>query len=142
MTYIQQKICSQAGSACYTEANALQYDDYLDIDYDAISQSLVLGVFQHQHPHRILWNGTLPRIPGDAKVEVGVLAYEKPTKPEEISLGGFLTVIGEDSEPSRYTAAQALAQILTVCQAQLSSRFHLVIMQRPRCQAQFTAPHL
>ena len=34
------------------------------------------------------------------RIEVGVLANETPTEPEELSLGGFLTVIGEDEKPS------------------------------------------
>ena len=34
------------------------------------------------------------------KVEVGVLAIEKATQPEELSLGGFLAVLGEDTKPS------------------------------------------
>ena len=34
-----------------------------------------------------------------AKVEVGVLANEVPTEPEELKLGGWLTVVGEDEKP-------------------------------------------
>lgn len=34
------------------------------------------------------------------RVEVGVLSVEESKQPEEISLGGFLTVVGEDAAPS------------------------------------------
>lgn len=32
-------------------------------------------------------------------MEVGVLSVESPKEPEELSLGGFLTVVGEDTKP-------------------------------------------
>ena len=35
---------------------------------------------------------------GKKKVEVGVLANEVPTEPEELKLGGWLTVVGEDEK--------------------------------------------
>jgi hypothetical protein len=34
------------------------------------------------------------------RLEVGILSVESSKQPEEISLGGFLTVIGEDTKPS------------------------------------------
>ena len=34
------------------------------------------------------------------RLEVGVLSVESPKEPEELSLGGFLTVVGEDTKPS------------------------------------------
>jgi hypothetical protein len=34
------------------------------------------------------------------RLEVGILSVESPKQPEELSLGGFLTVVGEDTKPS------------------------------------------
>ncbi len=38
--------------------------------------------------------------PGNSRLEVGILSVEKAIKTEELSLGGFLTVVGEDTKPS------------------------------------------
>lgn len=40
------------------------------------------------------------KLGASSKVEVGVLTNQKPPEPEDLSLGGFLTVIGKDTEPS------------------------------------------
>ena len=99
VTYIQQKLCAQHNS-CQAKADALNNADYVDIDYDTISQSLVLNAFRHTSSGSPTWNEQISIQDGSAKVEVGVLANEKPTKPEELSLGGFLAVLGEDTKPS------------------------------------------
>lgn len=100
-SYMQQKICSASDPSCYAKAATLRSVDYLDIDYDAISQSLVLSVFRHTSPDSGIWDETLQKVEGSANIEVGILANEKPTEPEQLSLGGFLTVIGEDTKPSK-----------------------------------------
>ncbi|MCJ1256631.1 protease B nonderepressible form [Lignoscripta atroalba] len=100
ITYIQQKICLRDDKICFAEATTLESADYLDIDYDTISQALVLSIFRHQSPKSASWNEQIHNHGGAVKVEVGVLANEKPTEPEELSLGGFLAVIGEDDKPS------------------------------------------
>lgn len=99
VTYIQQKVCGQDDS-CKVKANALNHADYLDMDYDTISQSLVLNAFWHVSPHSDTWEDKISIRQGSTKVEVGVLANEKPTQPEELSLGGFLAILGEDAKPS------------------------------------------
>ncbi|KAI4123681.1 MAG: hypothetical protein LQ347_006059, partial [Umbilicaria vellea] len=99
-SYVQQKICSASDLSCHAKAVALHSADYLDIDYDAISQSLVLSVFRHASPSSGIWDETLRKVVGSANIEVGILANEKPTEPERLSLGGFLTVIGEDTKPT------------------------------------------
>lgn len=74
--------------------------NYLDIDYDTISQSLVLSAFWHSPPLTGAWDERIDNSQPSGKVEVGVLANEKPAQPAELSLGGFLAVLGEDSKPS------------------------------------------
>ena len=100
ISYIQQKICSPSDPPCHAKAATIRSADYLDIDYDTISQSLVLSVFHHASPGSGVWDESLQKVGGSANVEVGVLANEKPTEPGHLSVGGFLTVIGEDTKPS------------------------------------------
>ena len=100
VTYVQQKICYAANEPCKAKAATLRFADYLDIDYDAISQTFILSAFRHAPPEGGLWDEHIDNAESSAKIEVGVLASEKATQPEEVSLGGFLTVIGEDKKPS------------------------------------------
>jgi hypothetical protein len=100
ITYIQQKICSAPDTACKAKAASLIGADYLDIDYDSISHELVLKIFQHQPSAAGTWNETFTKSAAPSKIEIGVLTNEKPLQPEELSLGGFLTVIGKDTVPS------------------------------------------
>ena len=86
--------------ACSVDAASLDQVDSLDVDYDAISQSLVLRLFWSKPPETSGWTAEFDRGNARHRIEVGVLANEKPTQPEEISVGGLLTVVGKDSEPS------------------------------------------
>jgi len=78
---------------------SLSYASYIDIDFDAISHAVTLTA---------VWRSGLSakaartpaRVWGDGGgLEVGALVPEKPDEPEELKLGGFLTVVGEDDEP-------------------------------------------
>ena len=82
-------------------AGSLGSANYVDIDFDTISQVLRISIFRHKPPDQAGWTEQFDNVSGAVKVEVGVLASEKPTEPEEISLGGFLTVVGEDEKPSK-----------------------------------------
>lgn len=103
MTYIEHKICPLLGAACYRKAQLLKFADYLDIDFDTISQTVNIVVFRHGPPTSGLWDEHISNDGRINRVEVGVLANEVPRKPEEFSLGGFLTVVGEDNKPSTKT---------------------------------------
>lgn len=98
--YIHQKICTERDESCRLRAASLESADYLDIDYDTISQSLVLSAFWHAPPLTEAWDERVDRSQASVTVEVGVLANEKPIQPEELSLGGFLAVVGKDNKPS------------------------------------------
>ncbi|KAH0538743.1 hypothetical protein FGG08_004696 [Glutinoglossum americanum] len=99
-TYIQQKICPSSDSACHDRALSLLSASYLDIDYDTISHSLVLNAFWERAPDLGMWDDVFEIVGGNDKVEVGVLANDNPTEPEQLKLGGWLTVVGEDEKPS------------------------------------------
>ncbi|KAL9610320.1 MAG: hypothetical protein Q9167_004951 [Letrouitia subvulpina] len=73
--------------------------DYLDLDYDATSQTLVLTSFWHAPaPMSEAWTERITHFAGRAKVEVGVLANEQAVEVEELSMGGYLVVIGEEKQ--------------------------------------------
>ena len=90
--------------SCESQLQELATATYIDIDFDAISHTVVFTAS---------WSGPYgddlasrraarpirkPR--AEDRVEVGVLQSEKATEPEELSLGGYLTVLGEDDHPS------------------------------------------
>ncbi|MCJ1476894.1 protease B nonderepressible form [Lambiella insularis] len=81
-------------------ADTLSDSDYVDIDFDTISQALTIITFHAGPPFSTGWTERISNLKGAVKAEIGVLANEPPKEPEELSLGGFLTTIGEDSKPS------------------------------------------
>ncbi|MCJ1337477.1 protease B nonderepressible form [Bachmanniomyces sp. S44760] len=99
--YIQNKICGRSDEVCHAKAIEMKSTDYLDVDYDTISQTLVLSVFHSQAPSPSnTWNGNHTNSQRTSTIEVGVLANKKPTEPEELSMEGLLTVLGEDDRPN------------------------------------------
>jgi hypothetical protein len=99
VNYLTRVICGPTADRCKSEARELLDADYLDIDWDSISHTLVLkafwsksflpsGVWQEKH---ILPNG-------DHALEVGVLTNETPEEVEELKYSGFLTQVGKDSK--------------------------------------------
>jgi len=105
VVYIQEKICSKRDEACYLAAFYLGFADYLDVDYDAISQSVTFTAFHHEPPPlaigkpRDAWDEPIDAKRSQMKIEVGILASEKATRAEELSLGGFLFTLGENTKP-------------------------------------------
>lgn len=100
VVYIQQTICANDQS-CKVKADALESADYLDFDYDTISQSVVVSAFWHAGTLSGKWDEYIDNRNGSVKVEVGILANQKPTNAGELSLRGFLVVLGEDEKPSK-----------------------------------------
>lgn len=100
IVYLQETVCGNDQS-CRHKANALESADYVDFDYDTISQSVILNAFWHAGPKFGTWDEHIDNRKASVKVEAGVLANETPTNDEELSLGGFLVVLGEDEKPSQ-----------------------------------------
>lgn len=94
-------------------AASLSAVDYLDIDYDAISQSLVLSAFRHESPPPGTWTVKFHKSGDSAKIEIGVFAIEKATELEDFSLGGLLTIIGESTKPSMLSSASFFCPTLS-----------------------------
>ncbi|KAK4934021.1 hypothetical protein LTR28_010982, partial [Elasticomyces elasticus] len=101
VSYIQQKCCSPDDPRCHLRATSLLSAASLDIDFDAISHAVTLTAFWDHIGYGALGSETVSRLGPTDSVEVGVLSNEKPTEPEELTLSGFLTVLGEDTKPSQ-----------------------------------------
>jgi len=78
--------------------NAFDLSDlsYLDLDYDTLTHALTLTGLSPS----VGENGISASRSAPDRVEVGILNGETPDEPEELKLGGFLTIIGEDESPS------------------------------------------
>lgn len=84
----------------------LQNADYIDVDFDAIGNAITFVAYWSPVDAALATTSdrrASRRIrksrPND-RVEVGVLHPEVAKEPEELSLGGFLTVLGETDHPS------------------------------------------
>ncbi|GAM84209.1 hypothetical protein ANO11243_022020 [Dothideomycetidae sp. 11243] len=95
--YISANYCSgtKSASSCTDRVQSLQQASFLDFDYDAISQSIVVTAVWPPTRHSSM---DRKRSAND-RVEIGILNREKATEEEQLSLGGFLTVLGDDDEP-------------------------------------------
>ncbi|CAK3831347.1 related to pbn1 [Lecanosticta acicola] len=75
---------------------------YLDFDFDVISHALTVTALRPSSngaPGRSK-RGSVRKLNPDDRVEVGILQAQKAEEPEELSLGGLLTVLGDDDHPS------------------------------------------
>lgn len=102
IAYVQHHTCSGEDITCLKQIMALRSAASVDIDFDAISHALVIDAFWAQAPGGDVWRETISRRSSADSVEVGVLNRERPKteEEEELSVGGFLTVLGEDEKPS------------------------------------------
>lgn len=66
------------------------------MDFDTTSLALTMTAFWPLHTQDI----NLKKTASSGRLEVGVLSIQPSKQPEELSLGGFLTVVGEDTKPS------------------------------------------
>ncbi|PNS15861.1 hypothetical protein CAC42_4313 [Sphaceloma murrayae] len=94
-TWLSDKICQNSDGGCAAEVKTLAAASLLDFDYDAISQAVVVSAtWPAEYREDVVrqWSK-------DDRVEIGVLNKEASKEGEEISLGGFLTVLGDDDHP-------------------------------------------
>ncbi|KAL8863388.1 MAG: hypothetical protein Q9178_000069 [Gyalolechia marmorata] len=99
VTYVQQKLCPKHDYECSRAAERLENAAYIDLDYDAYSRDIILTSFHHKSPGSEGWDEQVKRRQNSARTEVGVFASQEATEPEELSFGGYSTVIGEDEKP-------------------------------------------
>ena len=109
--YLQDVSCDHGDTSCSEAVSTVESATYIDVDYDAISHVLVINSFWNAAPEPNGWTETLEHSSEMDRLEVGVLENEKPSEPEELSLGGFLTVIGKDDKPGRQQQDKPLPPI-------------------------------
>ena len=97
--YFLYKICPSHGRSCLDRASALATAEYLDMDWNATAKTVTLTSYRHAPIDGQTWDETLQL--NASRLEVGVLARDKPVpaEPENLALGGFLTVVGKDKKP-------------------------------------------
>lgn len=93
--YTKHKLCHSTGVRCEEQVSSLLSASSIDIDFDTISHALTITAFWPPQARDFDISNTGP----NDRLEVGVLSVESPKEPEELSLGGFLTVVGEDTKP-------------------------------------------
>ena len=94
--YFKYKLCRKSEPECLARVSKLLSASSIDVDFDTISHALTLTAYWAPQT----WGLDLSNKASNDRLEVGVLSVESPREPEELSLGGFLTVVGEDSKPS------------------------------------------
>lgn len=110
VAYLQRNICSRSDVLCAHDASLLNLTDSLDFDYDSISHTLTLTALWSKPPSILYdpvagtitensWVLDVHRISQLDRVEIGVLSSSRATDAHDLTLSGFLTVIGEDEKP-------------------------------------------
>lgn len=135
VSHIQRDVCLSEDNDCMNSAELIHAVDYIDIDYNSISHALDVTAFWSSPPSEPFdshvklstndrWKLTVNAAAHD-KVEIGILEASDTPDPHDLQLGGFLTVVGEDTKPkptmfffpSRHHALhpqQAAQQLYTV----------------------------
>lgn len=111
VNYIQETACSglEDKVSCEASTASLLQADYIDLDFDSISHALILNAYWSKAPDTVGWTEKITKdVNGQDKVEVGVLANERTQDKEELSLGGFLAVVGEDEKLSEFESECSL----------------------------------
>lgn len=105
--FLEQVACGGSSSlqSLCDVAKASSNAAYLDFDFDVISHALTItGVWSSSHGDAaVLSKAPAKKASAGDRFEIGILQAEKPDEPEELSLGGFLTVLGDDDKPSKYS---------------------------------------
>lgn len=99
--YIQEEICKPSAKTCKDAAATLLSSSYIDIDYDAISHALIVNAFWDKATDANTWTETIALPSQQETIEIGVLNHQENPDPEDIGFEGFLTVLGQDTKPSK-----------------------------------------
>ncbi|KZM19512.1 protease B nonderepressible form [Ascochyta rabiei] len=97
---LSEVTCPNDNDTCRYLKKYLPSASYVDLDYDAISQAWIFTAVWPKAPSDAGWTDTIvKRQEEQSTVEIGVLAHEPNTDPEDIQFGGFLAVLGQDDKP-------------------------------------------
>lgn len=115
--YVLEKLCPGLDQSCRSDAVRIAYADYVDVDYDTISQSFTFTVFYHDAPVLAAgkaidyWDEVVKKYTSSMAIEVGILSNEKPSQAEELSLGGVLITLGKGLKPSKHSGRLLLLRL-------------------------------
>ena len=124
--YLLHKVCTvDTTGQCVQKVKPLKHADYIDIDFDSVSQAVNLRILRSKPPSTKFWQERISQT-GDSRVEVGLLAAEVSREPEKQSFRGLLAVLGEDSKPSKHSTTQQFFGAKQLEQNLPSSLFHHV----------------
>ena len=93
--YAEKLLCGGAKD-CEARVRSLNSTDYVDLKYDAISQTLIVNSFWSRPEQP--WQVMVQPAGAHRNIEVGVLGNDKPMGPESLTLGGVLHVVGKDDK--------------------------------------------
>lgn len=120
---LSEEVCPNQRELCRHLKTSLPSASYIDLDYDAISQALIFTTVWSKAPSEEGWTDTISKRRADSsKVEIGVLAHEPNTDPEDVQFGGFLSVLDQDDKPSTTLSASIHLISLTLFQSQHASK--------------------
>ncbi|CZT49719.1 related to PBN1 protein, required for post-translational processing of the protease B precursor Prb1p [Rhynchosporium secalis] len=101
-SYLAHKLCpshsSNTDPTCLPRVQALSLASTLEIDFDTISHALTLTAFFPSITQSLSLSKPSSHL--SSRMEIGILSVEKAKETEELSLGGFLAVLGENTKPS------------------------------------------
>ncbi|KAI5364814.1 Putative glycosylphosphatidylinositol-mannosyltransferase I, PIG-X/PBN1 [Septoria linicola] len=94
-------VASTSGQLCKILADAGDAA-YVDYDFDVINHAVTISILSapSDYVEQGVESGKAHKLQPDDRLEVGVLSPENADEPEELKMGGYLTVVGEDEKPS------------------------------------------
>lgn len=96
---MQLLTCPETDS-CQVSINSLLSASFFDLDYESTSQTLVTTAFWDQAPTASGWTDNIIKANSKDRVEVGLLHAEQTEEQDEMSLGGWLTVLDDHVKSS------------------------------------------
>jgi hypothetical protein len=132
-----ERVCADPSpvlSDCKHSFAELKQAAYIDVDYDAISHAVVFTAFwpslgEFELSRRA--SRPIRKSRAEDRIEVGILHPEVAKEPEQLSLGGFLTVIGDDDHPGIPYVPTPAKRLLTIVQVLPCSLFQLDTIPYP-----------
>ncbi|KAK2855506.1 hypothetical protein FQN49_005120, partial [Arthroderma sp. PD_2] len=98
--YIKQYIC-QEDAECRDHVASISSASSLDIDYNDSTAHLMVAGYWSEAPEKDGWTEVINQPKDDeGRVEIGILAEQDTSKPEEVKVGGFLADVGRKAELS------------------------------------------
>lgn len=134
--YLHDNACRsdlKARLACEDEAQFAEYAASVDIDFDTISRAVNIAatwsadVDSGERPGSGITNRAIVKFRENHRYEVGILQSEKADEIEELSLGGYLAVLGENDSPSKCTVHRNSKKPLT----RIIRRNHVLVPLAP-----------